>query len=374
MKRPRLLLLCLALTAALLALAVALRPWYAQVVAEHWRAQLKTVPDQRAEILLRKVAALGEPGIPVLVEALGSQRESVAGAANRLLTQRLDSWQRSSEEEDERHQAILVEALAEQVGGFGPTAQRNAARLATRVLQWLPDPKVVDRSHVIACCERVFRATEASGGLPSDEQLATWSLPQEEQVAGGGDRLPRTDPGEAAASIARLGPLPGGGLPIPLLSEPPRQPEASEPFRLADADAERPRRLSALPIARLLNPLCQPDALSHAPEEVVRGPSLTVPTDGDAGGDASATGGGRRDGGRRAGRIGPPRLPHRPLRFGPALVRPGSPGPPPIGGRVAENTARGSGALVAGALPRPGSRGATGRGHGGGEPRQTGLA
>jgi len=130
MKRPRLLLLCLALTAALLALAVALRPWYAQVVAEHWRAQLKTVPDQRAEILLRKVAALGEPGIPVLVEALGSQRESVARAANRLLTQRLDSWQRSSEEEDERHQAILVEALAEQVGGFGPTAQRNAATMA----------------------------------------------------------------------------------------------------------------------------------------------------------------------------------------------------------------------------------------------------
>jgi len=277
MKRPRLLLLCLALTAALLALAVALRPWYAQVVAEHWRAQLKTVPDQRAEILLRKVAALGEPGIPVLVEALGSQRESVARAANRLLTQRLDSWQRSSEEEDERHQAILVEALAEQVGGFGPTAQRNAARLATRVLQWLPDPKVVDRSHVIACCERVFRATEASGGLPSDEQLAAWSMPQEEEAASGADRLRPDDPGEAAASIARLGPLPGGGLPVPLFSEPQRQPEALEPSPLADADAERPRRLSALPIARLLNPLCQPDALSHAPEEVVRGPSLTVP-------------------------------------------------------------------------------------------------
>jgi len=275
MKRPRLLLFCLALAAGLLVLAVALRGWYAQVVAEHWRAQLRTVPDQRAEILLRKVAALGEPGIPVLVEALGSERESVARAANSLLTERLHFWQRSPEEDDERNQAILAEALAEQVDGFGRTARRDAAALATRILQWLPDPKVVDRSRVIACCEKVFRTIEGSGGLPSDEQLAVWSPPQTEEVASGSDRLPANDPGEAADSIARFSLLPGGGLPIPLLSEPQWEPEEMGTFRLT---AERPERLSALPIARSPIPPRQPDALLHAPEEIGRVPSLTVPS------------------------------------------------------------------------------------------------
>jgi len=167
MKRPRLLLFSLALAAGLLALAVALRGWYAQVVAEHWRAQLQTVPDRQAEILLRQAAALGEPGIPVLVEALGSRRENVARAANRLLAQRLDSWQRSDDDQNERNQAALAEALAEQADGFGHTARRDAAALAMGILQWPPDPKVVDRSRVIACCEKVFRTIDAGGGLPT---------------------------------------------------------------------------------------------------------------------------------------------------------------------------------------------------------------
>ena len=77
----------LALTAAIgagiIALAALLRGQYPRVLASYWQGQLETVPDHQARALLGQIGGLGDPGIPVLVEALGSQRESVARAAKR---------------------------------------------------------------------------------------------------------------------------------------------------------------------------------------------------------------------------------------------------------------------------------------------------
>jgi hypothetical protein len=80
MKGSRALTLTLATTAGVIALLIALRGPSARLAAEHWRKQLDSVPDRRAADLLGRVGELGRPGIPVLVEALGSQRESVARA------------------------------------------------------------------------------------------------------------------------------------------------------------------------------------------------------------------------------------------------------------------------------------------------------
>jgi len=136
MKGVKALLVIVLLAAGLLAMVFGLRGPCAHLAARHWRNQLDTVPDDRAAILLGQVGELGEPGIPVLVEALGSRRESVARAAKQVLREQLDRWQMLNPREVMPKLAVLADCLAEQVEQFGPTARTDAADLAEQILQW----------------------------------------------------------------------------------------------------------------------------------------------------------------------------------------------------------------------------------------------
>ena len=155
----RALLLGLIMAAGMVALVAGLRGQSAQFMAEHWRAKLNQVPDDRVSVLLESVAELGEPGIPVLVEAFGSQRESVARAGKQILIEEVSRWELLSSADASRRLAILAESLADRIEQFGPTARSDAAELATRILLWPLDDKSVDRGRVAQWCDRVLRVS-----------------------------------------------------------------------------------------------------------------------------------------------------------------------------------------------------------------------
>ena len=172
MKSPKALLAILVMAGGLVVLALGLRGPYERMVARQMGEQLATIPDDRASGLLGQAAELGIAGVPVLAEALGSDRDCVALAARRILIGRLDAWQKQATIQAAQNQAALADALAARVDGFGPAAQRDAAELASVILEWLPVRRNVDRSQMIASCEKVLRTTLSEPLQPS-EKLVT---------------------------------------------------------------------------------------------------------------------------------------------------------------------------------------------------------
>jgi len=171
--KPLKLLLAGGLLAAGLAGAVlGLRYAYQRVAAAYWQVQLGTIPEDRARGVLDRVASLGEPGTAVLVEALGSGREGVAEASLVVLLERLAAWQESPTAAHCRRQARLARALAEHAPGFEREGQERAARLAARILLWLPPEREVDRAAVIADCGRVLEAARAGRAVPAPEPFS----------------------------------------------------------------------------------------------------------------------------------------------------------------------------------------------------------
>ena len=257
MRGRKALLLSLVMAAGLIALAIGLRGPYARLAAKHWQEQLDSVPDDHAQALLEQVAALGEQGIPVLVAALGSQRERVARAGSQVLAEQLHRWQNLPGRGSTQKQALLAEALAERVGQFGPAARSEAAQLATQILLCLPEGETTDRSHVIAACEKVLRAGPERVGGSADEGMPG-QFSQQGSLRGplpAGAEPIGADPSAPAEamlpepSIAALARLPGGGLPMPGA-------DAS-----ADAQSPTPGLLDQAPEGRPLDPLRQPGAL-----------------------------------------------------------------------------------------------------------------
>ena len=265
MRRSRVLLLILMSTVGPIGLAIGLNGWVTGLLARQCQRQLATVPDDRAAALMNRVGNLGQPGLAVLVEALGSDRPSVAGAARRELRERLSSYASLRAAESSPNLAILADALAQRVDSFGPAARCDAADLATRILSWPLDPKAVDRSQVFASCERVLRSTRLEGHIPprplrrnvfapvaldshrlssastgrdSEPSLRVSESPEPES-----DRPPSTEAASIpGANIAQMARLPGGGLPIETLPVP----------ELSDHAAPEPRPLLATPNAKLL--------------------------------------------------------------------------------------------------------------------------
>jgi hypothetical protein len=271
MKAVKALLLILVMAAGLIALAIGLRGPYARLAAEHWQEQLDSVPDERARALLEQAAELGEQGIPVLVAALGSERESVARAGSQVLAEQLHRWQNLPGRGSTQKQALLAEALAERVGQFGPAARSEAAQLATEILLCLPEGATIDRSLVITACEKVLRAgPERAGGsaeegmpgqFPPEGSLRR-PLPPGTDLARAAPSAPG-DPMLPEPSITAMARLPGGGLPMP----------SSDGS--ADAQPRTPGLLAQAPESRPLDPLRQPGALggqgTSGPQNPLRG-------------------------------------------------------------------------------------------------------
>ena len=281
MKGSKALLVTLAMTAGLLALVFGLRGHYARLAAEHWQAELDAVPDEGAGILLGEVADLGEPGIPVLVEALGSERESVARAGKQALWAELDRWQRLSPSVASPKLAILAETLAERVEGFGPTARRDAADLATRILLWRLDSRAVEPQRIIASCETVFRATSVPGGIlladsPGGRRPSPVGPVDADAVRQQSARS--DDVTELGRSLMSLSRLPGGGLPIEWFPQG-AEPQDAGTNLLGDTRSGHPRRLVTPPGARSLSTWQQPEGSSTVIQQSGTAPASQAPSD-----------------------------------------------------------------------------------------------
>ncbi len=156
----RRLLTIAALTGVILVLFFAGRHWTSAILAAQWQQSLETIPNDRAEMLVASAAGLGRPGIPVLVAALGSPRESVASAGRLWLDRQLRSWENQSNHEGQRNVEALAEALAAELENFSPAARLDAARLASRLLAWRLDAEIVNRGRVTWLCDRVLHAAD----------------------------------------------------------------------------------------------------------------------------------------------------------------------------------------------------------------------
>lgn len=163
----------LLVTGGLLAVFFLSRHWVPQLLAEHWRQSLRTAGDERAEMLVASAARLGRPGLPVLLDALGSPRERVSRAGAEWLHRQLRSWENVPNRQGQRNVEALAKALADEVDSFHPAARLDAARVARRILGWRLDPQIVDRGQVTRSCDKVLRA--ASLSLPAETALAAGS-------------------------------------------------------------------------------------------------------------------------------------------------------------------------------------------------------
>jgi len=239
-------------SAALLSLqkVPGLRP--SHLLARHWQRGLADVADERVADQLRKIAGLGEAGVPVLVEAIGSDRQSVSQAARLVLRDRIDEWQLQTASSSSGKIALLARQLARYVGQFSPAARREAADLATRILLWPVDGNVVDRGRLVSDCETVLRAAAADrpGKSETPVDMARYlpeeTLPTEDglpsrQVAHG------NSPVETLAANLLME-LPGGGLPVDAAQVPPLPDSLTEsPPAQPKYESGRPRRLDPLP-------------------------------------------------------------------------------------------------------------------------------
>jgi hypothetical protein len=219
---PRALLLGLLIAAGMFALIVGLRGHLGYWMAENWRAELDQVSDDRVPVLLAGVAELGEPGIPVLVEAFGSERECVARAGKQILIEEISRWELLASPEASRRLATLAEALADQIDQFGPTAKSDAAELATRILLWPLDEKSVDRGRVTQCCDRILRVSAPQrgaldgrhrpdgmtrmlvGGDPAESYGANLDPPEVDATAVAADSKPKALPLYEPPSIVQV--------------------------------------------------------------------------------------------------------------------------------------------------------------------------
>lgn len=156
-----------AITVVILGVFFAGRYYTSRILAAHWQESLQSVPDDRAEMLVASAARLGRPGLPVLVAALGSPRESVSSAGRLWLDRQVRSWENLSNQEAQRNVAALAEALVSDLNSLGPAARLDAARLANRLLKWRLDGKIVDRGRVTWLCDRLLRAADYTVSSPA---------------------------------------------------------------------------------------------------------------------------------------------------------------------------------------------------------------
>lgn len=253
---------------------IAARTWRGQLVADQWRHHLAEVGDADAPRLTREAAALGERGIGLLVEALGSRRAAVATAARETLADEMDRWATLPNDEASPKLAALAAALAERVHRFGPVGRGWAADFVARLIQWPTDSEVIDQGKFLADCGAVLEATADARSRPEwDVRRAAAQLDPLRAP-----RVARDPPDGADTELARVleaTHLPGGGLPIE-----PAQVRRFPPRRLSDGGEPGPFLASPGEIEPLPSGLAPPP-----PTRMSQADSKVVPL---AGGDASA--------------------------------------------------------------------------------------
>ncbi len=126
-----------------------------RIMAAYWRQQIDAAADEKVEDLIGRIGEK-DGGVSILVEALGSERESVALAAKGELFARLDQWHRLPAGECAWRMTELAERLAGRVGGFNPAGQRDAVDVAVRILDRPIKGRGINTQKYIAASEKIL--------------------------------------------------------------------------------------------------------------------------------------------------------------------------------------------------------------------------
>ena len=206
-------LLLLAAGGVLLAVAAGLIFPPRAILIKRWQRELKSTPSEQVRVRLEQIAAVGDRGVPVLVEALHSDRRDIAETAFELLQRYLDEQELVSAADSSPNVAAMASALGQQSKRRGAFAASPSIKLATRLLLWPTVRRGIDNEQLVADCETVIRAfaveTNTTNELPRPTVVAT----EYRQLSA---------PAIASADMLDL---PGGGV-MPELAEIPDLPRA----------------------------------------------------------------------------------------------------------------------------------------------------
>jgi len=251
----------------LAALFVALREIHPRIVASYWRRQLAATADDRVEIVIRQIGESGKSGVPLLVEALGADRECVAQSAKQELFVQLEHWRMLSVSDYSARLTALAETLAEQVDHFDSRARRDAMDLAARMLLHPINAGQADQNKLLTASEKVLRIglnTKIELGRLRSADLAdaAWTK-NDDPLADSPSPLPEESE-SIAQPLADLTPLSGDGLPGKSDLSPVQLGE--DEAQTADAQANQPWLLGRPAELRSLGSLNQPSRASLIPD------------------------------------------------------------------------------------------------------------
>ncbi len=230
---PRLLLIVVLAASVAASLYVAQQRW----TNRYWQQRLATVSDEESPALVKQISASGDGGICVLAAGLGSPRETVRREVRLALDDELNRWARLPRAQASAKLGALVAALADEAEHFEPTSRLFAADMVTRILLWPTDETVIERSQIVADCERVLRLANLQAEQASSRWQRRSDAVRSAQVAA--DLRPLSLPAVIRNPL-RMEELAPPALP-PMLTG--LEQRSAEPTLLATDDS--PRRLTA---------------------------------------------------------------------------------------------------------------------------------
>ncbi|MCG8585515.1 MAG: HEAT repeat domain-containing protein [Pirellulales bacterium] len=225
------------LAASLLAMVLVLGRVRDRLLVEDLRDQMYQAKDAELPAVFRRVESLGETGLPLATEALGSSKPVLAFAARDFLNRYLDKVESLAPAVRSSHLNALALALASRSDDLGPTASHWAADMATRILRLSPREDRADRNKLLAACERIVRSAAATE--PSHVRLAARERPDDSRKPIVDEtHVSKFDEDWITRQLAADDAKPGGGLPLPSVEVPalPVAPERPIGDRAAPSD------------------------------------------------------------------------------------------------------------------------------------------
>jgi hypothetical protein len=245
-------------------------------LAWHLGKDLNQLPEAEVPLRMQQLVELGEPGMAVLAEALGSTQTTVARAAETALLEQLDRWKTMPVDVSSPKVAHLIRQLAIRSLQYGPRARAAAAGLATRALDWQNGGSSVDRAQLISDCAAILRAAgtdrlltqpdELSGVFVESPQPSPPPCPSDELPAFRAKGLTPSDGTDSPAGRSAF--LPGDDAPLDVAAGPshpaaPQYDSVARPTEIPSKSPSETRKEDSRapfdkPPARLDPPLSRP--------------------------------------------------------------------------------------------------------------------
>lgn len=174
-------------------------------IMARWQERLAALPDDRIEPELRRIAALGDRGMPVLAAAVGSTRGEVESASRGVLLDEMEHWRQLDAEQARGRLSVLADSLVEAMPHYDRPTKRFAADLALRILHWPHGDDGPARAALVAKCEALLSAAA--------ERRRDVAQTDEAPPSNGSATTGASRPITSTTSASRL---PGGDLPLEL--------------------------------------------------------------------------------------------------------------------------------------------------------------